>query len=142
MTVYILFHETNTGHSDESDGYVEAVYATEAAADAAKLAAIRRLVAEGEDVYWNPDTEEEGPADWTDDFRVVPFEVRTEAPAPDPIEYTCPTCGAIPGLRCCRKRSEPGEAVRSMATPHPSRVRMANATERRVQRKARKAVRS
>jgi hypothetical protein len=40
-TVYVLFHETNTGHSEESDGYVEAVYATEAAADAARLAAIR-----------------------------------------------------------------------------------------------------
>jgi hypothetical protein len=77
VIVYILFHETNTGHSVDSDGYVESVHATEGAAEAAKLAAIRQLVADGEDVYWNPDTEEEGPADWTDDFRVIPFTVRS-----------------------------------------------------------------
>lgn len=28
LTVYVLFHETNSGKGDESDGYVEAVYAT------------------------------------------------------------------------------------------------------------------
>jgi hypothetical protein len=126
--VYILFHETNTGHSDDSDGYVEAVYATEEAAEAAKLAAIRRLVAEGEDVYWNPDTEEEGPADWTDDFRVIPFTVQAEPPAPDPLEYTCPTCRAIPGLSCTTQG-------RAAGFPHRSRARLANATERRIQRK-------
>lgn len=74
--VYVLFHETNTGHSEESDGYVEAVYATEEAAEAAKLAAIRKLVEDGEDVYWNPDTEEEN-VHWTDDFTVLAFEVRS-----------------------------------------------------------------
>ena len=73
--VWVLFHETNTGHSDDSDGYVEAIYTTEAAAEAAKLAAIRRLVADGQDVYFNPDTDTEGPADWTDDFRVIPMRV-------------------------------------------------------------------
>lgn len=79
MMVYVLFHETNSGHCDESDGYVEAVYATEEAAEAAKLAAIRGLVADGEDVYWNPDApegEQEGPPDWTDDFTVIPFAVQ------------------------------------------------------------------
>lgn len=79
-TVYVLFHETNSGHSDESDGYVEAVYATEELAEAAKLEAIRALVEDGADVYWNPDApegEREGPSDWTDDFRVIPFMVRT-----------------------------------------------------------------
>lgn len=85
MRVYVLFHETNSGHSEESDGYVEAVYATEELAEAAKLAAIRQLVADGEDVYWNPDApdgEQEGPSDWTDDFHVGVFEVRTELPTP------------------------------------------------------------
>lgn len=80
MKVYLLFHETNTGHGEDSDGYVEDVYATEEAAEAARLAAIRALVADGEDVYWNPDApegEQEGPADWTDDFRVIPFEVKS-----------------------------------------------------------------
>lgn len=76
--VYVLFHETNSGHSEESDGYVEAVYATEEAAEAAKLAAIRKLVADGEDVYWNPDAPEgeQENVDWTDDFTVLAFEVR------------------------------------------------------------------
>lgn len=133
--VYVLFHETNTGQSEESDGYVEAVYATKEAAEAAKLAAIRRLVAEGEDVYWNPDTEEEGPADWTDDFKVIPFEVRTAAPAPDPLEYTCPTCHAIPGLNCV-SIGEKGGTGRPLAAPHRSRVRRADSTERLVARKA------
>ena len=76
LECWVLFHETNTGHSDDSDGYVEAVYATEEAAEAAKLAAIRKAVEEGQDVYWNPDTEEEGPADWTDDWRVIPMRVQ------------------------------------------------------------------
>jgi hypothetical protein len=121
MLVYVLFHETNTGHSDESDGYVEAVYASEEAADAAKLAAIRRLVSEGEEVYWNPDTEEECPSDWTDDFRVIPFEVLTRTPNPDPLEYTCSKCGATPGLGCV----DNGEAVEM----HRVRVQKANVTE-------------
>lgn len=84
MTVYILFHETNTGHSEESDGYVEDVYATEESAEAAKLAAIRAAIAEGEDVYWNPDApegEQEGPTDWTSDWRVLAWEV-TQAATP------------------------------------------------------------
>ncbi len=76
MLVWILFHETNTGHSDDSDGYVESVHASEELAEAAKLAALRALIADGQDVYWNPDTEEEC-IDWTDDFRVVPFEVQS-----------------------------------------------------------------
>lgn len=83
--VWILFHETNTGHSDDSDGYVEAVYATEDLAEAAKLAAIREAVADGDDVYWNPDApegEQEGPADWTADWRVIPCQVLGEGSQP------------------------------------------------------------
>jgi hypothetical protein len=79
MIVYVLFHETNTGHTEESDGYVEAVYGTELAAEAAKLAAIRAAIEEGKDVYWNPDTEEKGPADWSDDWRIEAHEVIDEA---------------------------------------------------------------
>lgn len=84
--VYVLFHETNSGHSEVSDGYVEAVYATEELAEAAKLAAIRQLVADGQDVYWNPDTEEEGPDDWTDDFQVQAFQVRITPELADRLE--------------------------------------------------------
>lgn len=78
MTVYVLFHETNSGHSEESDGYVEAVYATEEAAEAARLAAIRKARDEGEDIYWDPDIpDHEGYDDWTVDFTVLAFEVRS-----------------------------------------------------------------
>lgn len=69
MTVYILFHETNTGDSESSDGYVDGVYASEADAERAKLAAIHDAIAEGRAVYWNPDTEEED-LEWSDDWRV------------------------------------------------------------------------
>jgi len=78
LTVYVLFHETNTGSSDDSDGYVEAVYATEAAAEAARLAAIRKAIAEGRAVWFNPDApeaERQGPDDWDDDWKVEPFDV-------------------------------------------------------------------
>lgn len=78
MIVYILFHETNTGHSEESDGYVEAVYATEEAAEEARLAAIRTAIAEGEAVYFNPDTREEFPESWEHDWRVEPHAVLTK----------------------------------------------------------------
>lgn len=50
---------------------------------AAKLDAIRDLVADGQDVYWNPDTEEHGPADWTDDFLCYSFHGAL---------VTCPNC--------------------------------------------------
>lgn len=73
--VYVLFHETNTGDAiEESDGHIEAVYATEAAADHARLEAIRKAIAEGKAVYWNPDTEEET-IEWTDDWRVERHQV-------------------------------------------------------------------
>lgn len=75
MIVYVLFHETNTGSSDDSDGYIEGIYATEQLAERAKLATIRCAITDGRNVYWNPDTEEEGPADWTDDWRVEAHQV-------------------------------------------------------------------
>lgn len=77
MTVYVLFHETNTGHSDASDGYIDGIYETEAIAEQARLNAIRLAVSQGRDVYWNPDTEEEGPGDWTDDWHVEAHEMLT-----------------------------------------------------------------
>ncbi len=74
--VYALFHETNSGKFDESDGYIEALYATEAAAEAAKLAAIREAIDEGKDVWWNPDEPDaEGPSYWSDDWRVEAHQV-------------------------------------------------------------------
>ncbi len=74
LIVYILFHETNSGHSEESDGYIEAVFSTEAQAEAAKLAAIRKAIADDQAVYWNPDTEEEGDC-WEHDWRVEAHQV-------------------------------------------------------------------
>ena len=68
--IYVLFHETNSGHSDESDGYIEAVYATEALAEAAKLTAIRKARDDEEAIYFDPDTEEDFPDDWEHDWRV------------------------------------------------------------------------
>jgi hypothetical protein len=76
MTVYVLFHETNTGDSDDSDGYVEAVYMTEAAAEAARVAALREAIAEGRDVWTNPDDpDKDGPTYWSDDWRVEAHQV-------------------------------------------------------------------
>jgi hypothetical protein len=76
MTVWILFHETNTGRSDPSDGYVEAVYATEVAADEARLAAIRKARDEGKAIWVDPDdADDAGSGDWTDDWSVESHEV-------------------------------------------------------------------
>lgn len=75
MTVYVLFHETNSGHSEESDGYVEAVYATEADAEAARMVAIRAAIEAGYACYFNPDTEEEH-EQWEHDWHVEPHTVR------------------------------------------------------------------
>lgn len=68
--VYVLFHETNG-----DDGYVEAIYATEAAADAACLTAIREAIREGKAVYWDPDTETEN-VDWDHNWIVNEVEVQ------------------------------------------------------------------
>jgi hypothetical protein len=84
MKVYILFHETNTGDFDESDGYVEAVYSTKEAAEAAQLAAVRNAILEGRAVYWNPDTQEEC-EHWDDDWRVEEHDVIEKAPASKPL---------------------------------------------------------
>lgn len=76
LTVYVLFHETNTGRSEESDGYIEAIYATQELADAACLAAIRKARDEGEAIWVDPDAD--GGAenvDWEHDWRVIPHDV-------------------------------------------------------------------
>lgn len=75
MIVYVLFHETNTGHSDESDGYIEAIYATKELADAAWLAAIRKARDGGDAIYFDPDTEEDFPDDWEHDWRIEEHQV-------------------------------------------------------------------
>lgn len=76
-TVYVLFHETNTGTGEESDGYVEAVYATNEAAETARLAAIRTARDEGKQIWWDPDQrdDQDQPTDWSDDWTVTPYEV-------------------------------------------------------------------
>lgn len=80
MKVYVLFHETNSGSSDESDGYVEAVYATKELADAAKDKAIRGAVEDGAEVWWHPDNDEDqdGNDFWEHDWSVHEHEVLTE----------------------------------------------------------------
>jgi hypothetical protein len=76
MTVWILFHETNTGRSDPSDGYVEAVYAAKETANAARLAAIRKARDEGKAIWMDPDDPDEaGSDDWTNDWSVEAHEV-------------------------------------------------------------------
>jgi hypothetical protein len=76
MTVYVLFHETNTGRSDPSDGYVEEVYAMEEAANAARLAAIRKARDEGRAIWMDPDdADDAGNDDWTEDRSVEAHEV-------------------------------------------------------------------
>lgn len=76
MIVYVLFHWTNTGHSEPSDGYVEAIYATEAAAEAAKLAALRKARDDGEDIWQDPDNpNDEGNVHWAHDWHVEAHDV-------------------------------------------------------------------
>lgn len=78
--VYVLFHETNSGHAEESDGYVEAVYATEALAESARLHYIRAARDRGEAIYVDPDVpDDEGRIDWEHDWTVIPTHVLTEA---------------------------------------------------------------
>lgn len=95
MLVYVLFHETNTGHSEESDGYVEGIFATERAAEQAMLDAIRKAIAAGERVYYDPDTERDFP-EWDHDWRVEAHEVIPQLTCgqhPAATVRTCDECG-------------------------------------------------
>lgn len=83
MTIWLLFHETNSGHFDESDGYVQAVFATEELANAARLAALRQARDEGLDIWQDPDDEDdEGDPMWDHDWRVEQHDVLTVVPDP------------------------------------------------------------
>jgi hypothetical protein len=76
MIVYVLFHETNTGHSEESDGYVEAVYTSEPLAEAVRLRAIRAARDAGLAVYWDPDDPDACENEhWDHDWHVETHEV-------------------------------------------------------------------
>lgn len=100
MIVYILFRETNSGHSEASDGYIEAVYATAALAVEAKLAAWQQAIADGERVWMKPAAaaEENGDPLWTHDWRVEAYAVTAANGAPetptivDPDDWDAPTC--------------------------------------------------
>ena len=81
MTVYILFHETNTGHSEESDGYVDGVYLREADAETARLAAIRAARDAEYAIYYDPDTEEERET-WEHDWHVEAHTLIEDASLP------------------------------------------------------------
>lgn len=100
MIVYVLFHETNSGHSDESDGYVEAVYETEALADAARLRAIRDAVQEDKAVWYDPDDPDaEENTEWTDDWHVEAHEVQSILTV---FDWPPPTSLTLPPLRAGR----------------------------------------
>lgn len=77
MVVWVLFRETNTGSaSEESDGFIEAIYATEQQANAARLTAAREARDAGHAVWFDPDQpDRDGPANWSHDWRVEPHEV-------------------------------------------------------------------
>lgn len=72
--IYVLFHETNTGHFDDSDGYVEHVYEAEADAEAARLACIREARDDGREIWFDPDhpdgDEQPDNPHWQHDWRV------------------------------------------------------------------------
>jgi hypothetical protein len=88
--VYIVFHETNTGTGEDSDGYVESVWATEAAADRERLRLIRAARDAGAAIWFDPDdpdgADQAGDAQWEHDWRV---EAHVVSRAGD-----CPGCGA------------------------------------------------
>lgn len=78
--VFVLFRETNTGRaSEESDGYVESIFWTEAEANAAKLDAIREARDKGEAIYHDPDTGKTND-DWTVDYRVEAHQIIGKRP--------------------------------------------------------------
>jgi hypothetical protein len=86
LIVYVVFHETNTGHGEESDGYVEGVYASESIAEAVRLRAIRAARDAGLAVWWDPDNPDARENDeWDHDWRVEPhalLETDTGEPFP------------------------------------------------------------
>lgn len=63
MNVYVLFHETNTGETDESDGYVEGIYSTEEAAKAAE-ASVRDVAKDKGWAVWGDDEDDYWEHDW------------------------------------------------------------------------------
>jgi hypothetical protein len=76
VLIYVLFHETNSGKFDESDGYVEAVYVDEATAERARLATIRAARDKGLSIWWDPDRpDEDGPSNWEHDWRIEVHQV-------------------------------------------------------------------
>lgn len=78
MNVYILFVETNCGRSEESDGYVHSVYATNEAAEAARLKAMDEALERDTILYWDERTMQDGDEnadDWEEDYEVRQHQV-------------------------------------------------------------------
>lgn len=85
--VFVVFRETNTGHSDDSDGYVVGVYSTQEKADRARVDAMRRAIRGGDDVYYDSDNGKEQ-VHWDCDWRVEEWPVQTKSPRPvKPARY-------------------------------------------------------
>lgn len=83
MKVFVLFVETNTGDPcGDSDGYVEAVYATKELAEEARRVECAKAIEEGVDVWWDynalaGDEGQIGDGEWERDWRIEECEVQT-----------------------------------------------------------------
>lgn len=87
-TVFVLFHETNSGHGEVSDGYVEGVYFDEATAERARLARLRGARDAGALVATDPDNPDHDCEEWEHDWIVVEHQIETTAPT-----HACAECG-------------------------------------------------
>ncbi len=77
LIVWVLNGETNGDHDGGACGWVEGVYATEAAAQAALDKEVTKAKAEGYSVYCSLE-EDEDEAEWDRDFTITQHQVLTE----------------------------------------------------------------
>ena len=101
LVVYVVFHETNTGTADESDGWVESVWATEALADAEALRLTREARDAGLAIWADPDDPRmrAGNPAWEHDWRVDAHAVSSVPNVPGSVRAAL----GLPG--------EPGKVV-------------------------------
>jgi hypothetical protein len=112
--VYVVFHETNTGRGDESDGYIETAFTTEPAAQAAADAFMRRAAADGIPTWTNPDDPEaEGNEYWEAEYIVIPLQVHDSIEEAVAIDE-----GLTPAAYVSRGTDEPGKLVSIQQPPH------------------------
>ena len=122
MIVYVLLHETYADTADENNSYIEGVYATEAAAEAARRKAREAAIREGRQVWDDPNRQ--GSDLWrTDEWRVEGHQVIGASPS------VAEDAGEEPG------DSDPGvsDAVVTAPSAAPCRHGDAGAAERRLE---------